>query len=341
MEYSKKNEEIVAEIRAGVSVNENLTLLYYNNLSLIKHLCKRYEPYSDLEDLWQESYFAVVEAVEHYDSSKGKFLTILPYYIKKYILRYLNDQGQAVKIPIDYSNHIQKYSRFKNDFYIQYGRYPTNPEVAAALNVTLEQVADFMRYGQSVARLDAPKQSEDETYLLVDTLQANCNVEEDVVEKSYREHEKEILWRVVKENTTGREYSIIVDRFKNNMTLQDVGTKNKISDTRVQQIQNNALSKLARGRALKALKEKLEIVESQKYSCGLGAFNSHGFTSSTERKALRMIELREEYKKRLEIKSHEQMINRLRIQFQQSGDDRMLDCLKEFENKMNELELRG
>lgn len=84
------NEQIVTEIRNGYSVTDNMQLLYERNLPLIKQIIKKYAAYEPMEDLSQESYFGLVEAVQHYESSKNvRFMTYAEYWVKQSVQRYL------------------------------------------------------------------------------------------------------------------------------------------------------------------------------------------------------------------------------------------------------------
>ncbi len=65
------NEQIVEKIRNGYSVTENMQLLYESNLPLIKRMVKPYAAYENAEDLLQETYFGLWEAVQHYESSEN------------------------------------------------------------------------------------------------------------------------------------------------------------------------------------------------------------------------------------------------------------------------------
>lgn len=102
------NEQIVTEIRNGYSVTDNMQLLYESNLPLIKRFLKPYEP---IEDLLQEAYFGLVEAVQHYETSKNvRFMTYAEYWIRQSVQRYLEKCGSDIKIP---SHTRQKIARYK------------------------------------------------------------------------------------------------------------------------------------------------------------------------------------------------------------------------------------
>ena len=94
------NEQIVSEIRNGYSVTDYMQLLYESNLLLIKKFIKPYTAYEPMEDLLQESYFGLWEAVQHYETSANvRFMTYAEYWIRQSVRRYLEKCGSTVRIP--------------------------------------------------------------------------------------------------------------------------------------------------------------------------------------------------------------------------------------------------
>ena len=94
------NEQIVSEIRNGYSVTDYMQLLYESNLPLIKKFIKPYAAYEPMEDLLQESYFGLWEAVQHYETSANvRFMTYAEYWIRQSVQRYLEKCGSTVRIP--------------------------------------------------------------------------------------------------------------------------------------------------------------------------------------------------------------------------------------------------
>ncbi|MBD5521415.1 MAG: hypothetical protein HDR03_09385 [Lachnospiraceae bacterium] len=70
------NETLVQRIKGGYSVPEDMQALYENNLPLIRKFIKPYTAYEPIEDLMQESYFGLWEAVKHYETDKNvQFMT--------------------------------------------------------------------------------------------------------------------------------------------------------------------------------------------------------------------------------------------------------------------------
>ncbi len=76
------NEQIVSEIRNGYSVTDYMQLLYESNLLLIKKFIKPFAAYEPMENLLQEDYFGLWEAVQRYESSKQvRFMTYAHFWI--------------------------------------------------------------------------------------------------------------------------------------------------------------------------------------------------------------------------------------------------------------------
>lgn len=94
------NEELVKRIRGGSLVSDSMQLLYERNLPLIKQCIKPYAAYEPMEDLLQESYFGLYEAVQHYETSENVlFMTYAPYWIRQAVIRYIEKCGSTVRIP--------------------------------------------------------------------------------------------------------------------------------------------------------------------------------------------------------------------------------------------------
>lgn len=74
---------------------------------------------------------------------------------------------------------------------------------------------------QGVASLDTPL-ADDNSLTLSDTIQADFNLEDEMIDKIYAEHSKSQLWGIVEHFTSNRENSIIKEIFINNRTMAAV-----------------------------------------------------------------------------------------------------------------------
>lgn len=61
------NEEIVMLIKNGTETKKNMGMLYEKNIGMIKKIALSYRGYSELEDLMQEGYIGLNEAVLRYE----------------------------------------------------------------------------------------------------------------------------------------------------------------------------------------------------------------------------------------------------------------------------------
>ncbi len=292
------NEQIVAEIRNGYSVTDNMQLLYENNLPLIKKFIKPYTAYEPMEDLLQEAYFGLSEAVKHYETSENVlFMSYAGYWIKQSVQRYLEKCGSTVRVPSHTRQKIARYKKSVQELEQELGRIPTDNEIADRTCVSVGLLPELEIQMQGVASLDTPL-ADDNSLTLADTVQADLSVEDETIDKIYAEHSKSELWGIVERFTAERENRVIREIFINNQTMAAVARAEGISIDRIRQIKEKGLRKLRTGRAKRELLEKFDIVEAGAYRNSMSKFNEHGFTSTVEYIALRRAEIQAKYEER-------------------------------------------
>ena len=263
------NEELVKRIRGGSLVSDNMQLLYEKNLPLIKQCIKLYAAYEPIEDLLQESYFGLYEAVQHYETSENVlFMTYAPYWIRQAVIRYIEKCGSTVKIP---GNARQKIAKYKKA---------------------------VEKYMQSVVSLDTPLTG-NEDMTITDTLQVDLSVEDETIDKIYAEHSKNELWGIVEHYTSDRENQIIREYFINNKPMAQIAREQELSLGRIRQIKEKGLRRLRMGKARRELSEKFDIVEAGAYRGGLNSYREHDFTSIVEYMAIKRQDAQEEYERHL------------------------------------------
>ena len=295
------NEQIVSEIRNGYSVTDYMQLLYESNLPLIKIFIKPYAAYEPMEDLLQESYFGLWEAVQHYESSANvRFMTYAEYWIRQSVQRYLEKCGSMVRIPSHTRQRIGRYKKTVQELEQELGRVPTDNEIADKMRISVGLLPELRIQMQGIASLDTPL-ADDNSLTLSDTIQADFSLEDETIGKMYAEHSKSQLWGIVERFTSNRENSIIKEIFINNRTMAAVARELGITIDRIRQIKEKGLRRLRIGRAKRELLEKFDIVESGIYRNSMNKFNEQGFTSTVEYITLRRAELQAEYEQQKKI----------------------------------------
>lgn len=293
------NEMLVARIRKGISVSENLQALYENNMPYIRSIVKPYSVHEPLEDLMQEAFLGLWQAVNHYDSAENvKFMTTYaPYWIKQSVFRYLQKCGSVVRYPSHTHQKMTLYRKTFERLEQEYSRTPTNEELAAAMKTDIAEVLELKIYTQEIASLDAPLTA-DNTMCLSDTLQGDSSPENDVVDKIYDEHSKDELWGIVEYFTHERENRAIREYYINNKSLRQIAQEYGLSPEAVRDAKEKGLRRLRIGKAKRLLLEKFDIVDAGIYRNSFNQFNEHGFTSTVEYIALRKAEIQAEYEER-------------------------------------------
>lgn len=289
------NEEIVKQIRNGYNVMDNMQELYENNLPLIKKFIKPYTYYEPEEDLLQETFFGLYEAVQRYESSENVlFMTYAWYWIKQSIWRYMENSGSILRIPNAYRQKIIRYKKTVQELEQTHGHTPTDEEVADCSLLPLSEIQKIRSYMQDIVSLDAPIKS-DEELTLSDTISDDFSLEDDTVDKIFNEYQKRELWCIVERFTDAQQGQVIREYYREGKTLSQIARESNISVQQIKQHKEAGLRQLRMSKALKEIGEKFEIVEASAYRSGFNRFKEHG-DSIVEHIALRRTELEQRYK---------------------------------------------
>jgi RNA polymerase primary sigma factor len=160
-----------------------MQLLYESNLPLIKKFIKPYAAYEPMEDLVQESYFGLWEAVQHYETSANvRFMTYAEYWIRQSVQRYLEKCGSTVRIPSHTRQKIARYKKTVQELEQELGRMPTDNEIADKMRVPVGLLPELRIQMQGVASLDTPL-ADDNNLTLADTIQADFSLEDETIGK--------------------------------------------------------------------------------------------------------------------------------------------------------------
>lgn len=127
--------------KGNTAVKEELVIRYMPN---VKVLAARFAGQGvDYEDLLQEGYCGLIEAIGKFDPDrKVSFNTYSSYYIKKYIRKAMI--SQSIQRPIiykeDFYYDLMRYHRTFAGLQEKLGRVPTDNEVAEEMNTTVFRV---------------------------------------------------------------------------------------------------------------------------------------------------------------------------------------------------------
>jgi len=227
-------------------------LMIKSNLRLVVKIAHDYKDFGlPLLDLISEGNIGLIKAVERFDPAKGgKLSTYAAWWIKQSIKRALANQSKTIRLPVHLVDKISKMRRIGNALTEEFGREPTDEEIAIELQIPTAKVAHLKSVSTRPASLDAPISDENGGTPFGEIVGDESAVDpyESLKEKNLQADLRSLI-----DGLDEREAEIIKLRFglegKDELTLEEVGKLFNVTRERVRQLQNIALSKMRRAMA--------------------------------------------------------------------------------------------
>ena len=286
------NEELALMVQKGTEKQKCLEKLYCQNYKLIEKICRKYDGYEDINDLIQESYFGIVRAAELWDPTKeASFITYAVYWIKQAVYRYIEDCGAVMRIPSHRRAQMGRYHKVMNSYRVRFGCDPSDRELCVLLDVKPDQLEELKRVIQ-VARIRSTSEvigGEDDDLTLEDTLPAEGDQYEDVLDRMQHEELSACVWSCIDGLEDTRAAQVSRKRYGEGKTFKECGSDLGISTERARQIEEKALRELRKPKHTKRLRPFL--TEHGAYSMGLSHNGLNAFRRSGSSQEVAMMKL--------------------------------------------------
>jgi RNA polymerase primary sigma factor len=226
-----------------------------SNLRLVISVARKYQGQGlPLGDLIQEGMLGLIRAVEKFDWRKGfKFSTYGTLWIRQAIGRGLANSSRTVRLPVHITARARKIADAERKLAVELERTPTEEEIAAFVDLPLDEVADIRRADKGPASLDQGV-GEDGDTSLGDLIPNDGPSVEDEVTADYAG----TALREAVGTLPAPEREVVKLRFglgeDEPVALRETGRRLGLSSERVRQLEDQALKRLAKDESLTDLR---------------------------------------------------------------------------------------
>ncbi|MDE5907766.1 MAG: sigma-70 family RNA polymerase sigma factor [Lachnospiraceae bacterium] len=218
------NEQLVTLIKNKMDVADNMLKLWQQNIKFIGKIAGSYRGYEDIEDLKQQGYIGLCDAVEGYRAEEGiPFINYASFWIRQSMTRYIENCGGVVRIPVHERQRQRKYKKLLHDFEARTGRKPTDWEICRSMQIS-SKVLEEMRNNAGMEQIGSLDNviGEDSDTTIGDLVPGDADVEGTVLDHIEQEELSNVLWSVV-DTLPGNQPQVLRCMYQEGKTLKATG----------------------------------------------------------------------------------------------------------------------
>ncbi len=236
-------------------ITQNQDELIINNMNIVKNIASKY--YTDkigleYEDLVSYGVIGLIDATKKFDDKRGvKFSTYASIRISSYII---DEIRKYSPISRTYVSKIKEYNKCVDDLQNKFLRKPSIDEIANYMNISKQDVSDIRNKmaNSSNIHIDSVICEGEKEFSLIDTIEdKDVLCPEEVIEKKELQ---DIMAKAI-DNLKEKDRLVLSLYYYEELTLKEIGKVLGVSESRVSQLNNRAISNL------RAAMKKLKYIE--------------------------------------------------------------------------------
>jgi RNA polymerase primary sigma factor len=250
-------EEVILVQRIKGGDGKALHSLVKANLRFVVSVAKQYQGKGlALADLVNEGNYGLLKAAQKFDDTRGfKFISFAVWWIRESILRAISIHSRTIRSPLHKQTLARRIQNMQATLEQQLDRSASIEEVAEAMEIEPEEVADILSRKDNSVSLDSAFTEDGETSLL-DTLENTNAIRAD----------SHLTYTESLETEIKRSLSILTDKQKETvcyffgigcdqpLSLEAIGHKLNLTAERIRQIRDKAILKLRNSKQLDVLR---------------------------------------------------------------------------------------
>ena len=214
-------------------------LLVQGNLKLVLSILKNFNNrFDNMDDLFQIGCIGLLKAIDNFDlSHEVKFSTYAVPMILGEVKRYIRDNSSSIRISRSIKDLSYKIMKYKEQYFQEVGKEPTNEEIAKNLDATpYEIITAIESMKEPISMFEPIYNDGGDTIFLCDQIEDKSS------------HNQEISTRLAIEtavsNLNEREQYILDSRYIIGKTQMEIAKELDISQAQVSRLEKGAIKQL-------------------------------------------------------------------------------------------------